>query len=63
MTTIDHWGRDLVIIPGEDEDFCEVAAAFIDNVLCGQSGVQPADERHRDLTRVVRPFGADDETI
>jgi len=50
-----------VVMPSEDGDFCEVAAAFVDTVAFDGRTVQLTDERDPGgLVHVVRLFEADD---
>lgn len=50
-----------VVMPSEDGDFCEVAAAFVDTVFFDGSTAQLTDERDPDgLVHVVRLFEPDD---
>ena len=49
-----------VIMPGEDVDFCEVAAVFVDTVGFCSGEVQLADERDSAITPW---FGSSDATL
>lgn len=46
-----------VVMPGEDNDFCEVRAAYLDLVAFTETGVQLSDERDRDPVQVLRLYG------
>jgi hypothetical protein len=50
-----------VVMPSEEGDFCEVAAAFVDTVAFEGQSAQLTDERDPDgLVHVVRLFEPDD---
>ncbi|WP_068875124.1 MULTISPECIES: hypothetical protein [unclassified Phenylobacterium] len=50
-----------VVMPSEDGDFCEVAAAFVDTVFFDGSTAQLTDERDPEgLVHVVRLFEPDE---
>jgi hypothetical protein len=48
-----------VVMPGEDGDFSEVRAAYLDLVAFTETGVQLSDERDRDRVQVLRLYGED----